>query len=232
MVKAGWTNQVIILVIVVVARYLSHPLPKIHNSYMILESIRIKWISDQKGYGLFASQFIPKGTVIFVSDELDIVLDEASYQAKIKKSPHLASVIEKYCYEDNKSNRIICWDFSKYFNHCCYPNSLSTGYGFEVAIKDIQVGEEITDDYRIFSVGHEISKLDCVKANCLNTFDYNKDHVKNWDENIKAALVLFHQVDQPLRKFIDENTISSLEKFLQNNEDYLSVKKLIPQFKF
>ena len=39
---------------------------------MIIPWVRIVWISDQKGYGLVASRPIPKGTITFAQDGLDI----------------------------------------------------------------------------------------------------------------------------------------------------------------
>jgi hypothetical protein len=41
---------------------------------MIIPWVKIQWISDEKGYGLLATRDIPKGTVTFVQDGLDIVI--------------------------------------------------------------------------------------------------------------------------------------------------------------
>ena len=40
-------------------------------------------------------------------------------------------------------------------NHDDQANTLTTGYGFEVAVRDVDEGEELTDDYRIFSTHHD-----------------------------------------------------------------------------
>lgn len=58
----------------------------------------------------------------------------------------LSKKSEKYCFSS---------DNGKYFNHSKNPNSLSAYYDNEEevvtkAIKDIQKGEEITDDYSTF----------------------------------------------------------------------------------
>ena len=107
---------------------------------MIHPNTELKYISDAIGYGVFATEFIPEGTIVYMIDGLEQIIKPSEYA---EHCPDIRSVIDKYAYIDEKGNRIVSWDFAKYVNHCCNCNTISTGYGFEIAIRDIQKGEEI-----------------------------------------------------------------------------------------
>ena len=191
---------------------------------MILPSLRIQWISDEKGYGLFATQTIPKGTVTFVQDGLDIVV--APDQVV---SPQLAPFVERYSYDGPDGSRVISWDFGKYMNHCCFANTLTTGYGFEIAIRDIAPGEEVTDDYRIFTREHQLL-MSCDLQNCPVTLEVGNTRqlIQKWDKEILIALAEFKGVQQDLLNFIPEKTIRDLNDYLSGKADYRSVQTQMP----
>ena len=116
---------------------------------MIHPNTELKLINEHIGYGVFATADIPEGTIVYVKDSLELIVSPTDY---LMHSEAMKDVIEKYSYIDEKGNRIISWDFAKYVNHCCNCNTISTGYGFEMAIRDIQKGEQITDEYGIFNL--------------------------------------------------------------------------------
>jgi uncharacterized protein len=110
--------------------------------------------SKIEGLGLFADEFISKGTIIwrftagfdlrFTKEQVENFPKEV--QDYLKKYMWLSKKSGKYCFSS---------DNGKYFNHSKKPNSLSAYYDDEEevitkAIKDIQEGEEITDDYGTF----------------------------------------------------------------------------------
>ncbi|MCB0392323.1 MAG: SET domain-containing protein [Bdellovibrionales bacterium] len=167
---------------------------------MIIPWVQIKWISDEVGYGLIAAQDIPKGTITFVQDGLDIVIPNE----ELEKIPSSLRVhVEKYSYEDYLGNRIISWDMGKYMNHSDNANTLTTGYGFEVAIRDIKKGEEITDDYRIFSTHHDTT-FSIKDFNSLEHFQIWPDELlENWDNRVKETLSSIGKVEQPLKEFLN-----------------------------
>jgi len=109
------------------------------------------------GLGLFADEFIPKGTIIWkFSQGFDLKFTKR----EIKKFPkQIQEYLEVYCWLSKKGDKY-CFssDNGKYFNHSKNPNSLSAYYEDEEevvtkAIRDIQKGEEITDDYSTFEKG-------------------------------------------------------------------------------
>lgn len=191
---------------------------------MIHPNTRVKYINDEIGYGVFATCFIPKGTIVYVKDSLELEITPKEYR---HHSAAMQEQIEKYSYIDEKGNRIISWDFAKYVNHCCDCNTMSTGYGFEIAIKDIQEGDEITDEYGIFNMETEMS-LNCSRQGCRGkvcSADFEK-HFRTWDEKLKKALAHYQDVDQPLLPFIDDDTLEELSEYFQGNKDYRSVYHL------
>lgn len=194
---------------------------------MLHPSTRLKWISDTKGYGIFALTDIPRGTITFAQDPLDIVVPADSEMLQIGI---VRAAVEKYGYLNAEGEGIVSWDFGKYMNHCCYANTLTTGYGFEIAVQDIAAGDEITDDYGIFALHHEM-KIDCSRQGCRKRisgkdFDAN---VAQWDQRIKDALTMIHHVDQPLWELISAENQSKIQSYLSSGQGYVSVSSQKPE---
>ncbi len=191
---------------------------------MVITWVKIEWISDTKGYGLIASRDIPKGTITFVQDGLDIVLSESEISNIDDK---LLTYIETYSYEDYMGNRIISWDLGKYMNHDDNANTLSTGYGFEMAIRDIKKGEEVTDDYRIFSTYHDTSfKHPPGKIETLRPWP--SELIGQWDESVSNAILSIEDVEQPLKSFVEQEIYQSVIDFKNGVTAYTSVEKALP----
>ena len=106
------------------------------------------------GLGLFADEFIPKGTIIWkFTPGFDLKFTTEQIQQLPKP---VKEYLETFCWLSRKSGQY-CFssDNGKYVNHSKEPNSLSAYYEEEdevvtKAIQDIQDGEEITDDYSTF----------------------------------------------------------------------------------
>lgn len=191
---------------------------------MIHPATELRFINPLVGYGVFATSLIPAGSITYVKDSLEVEVSPEAYQTH---PPVMQAVIEKYSYIDERGYRIISWDFAKYINHCCNCNSMSTGYGFEIAIRDIYPGEEITDEYGIFNLT-EPMLLSCNRGACrqlLQPEDFDR-YFPIWDEKLKAALTHFRQVPQPLLPFVDELTLQALEAYFNNPTLYRSVYAL------
>ena len=92
----------------------------------------VQYIDDRVGSGVLATAFIPVGTIVYVQDGLDIVITPDSPLLQI---PQLRTEIDRYAIiEPPGGQRVISWDYAKYMNHCCHSNTLSSGYGFEIAL--------------------------------------------------------------------------------------------------
>jgi len=191
---------------------------------MIHPKTELKFINEHVGYGVFATEYIPEGTVVYVKDSLELVISPTDY---LLHSEDVQQVIEKYSYIDPQGNRVISWDFAKYVNHCCNCNTISTGYGFEIAIRDIEKGEQITDEYGIFNLTAEM-EVSCGMENCRkkitpNDFD---TYYTDWDSKIRKSMTHLFAVEQPLMPFIEEGTRKELDAFFQSPESYKSVYSL------
>ena len=99
--------------------------------------------STIEGIGVFANEFIPKGTVIWrFNSHLDRILYEQDTFSKLEWE-----FLNRYAYYDKQLNNwILPADNDRFTNHSDNPN---TGPEKEdvIALKDIQKGDEITIDY-------------------------------------------------------------------------------------
>lgn len=191
---------------------------------MIHPNTEVRFVSPTIGYGVFATADIPCGTIVYVKDRLEIELTEAAFN---ELDEYHQSIAEKYSYIDECGVRILSWDNAKYVNHRCDCNTMSTGYGFEIAIRDIWKGDEICDDYGLFNLEEEI-KLSCNCPQCRKSIrpDDMERHYRAWDELVQAALKKVVDVHQPLMEFMNSDEKKRLRAYLCGEDPYTSVLAL------
>ena len=108
---------------------------------------------DAVGFGVFATADIPRGTITWVLDPLD---QRISPTRAGVLGPKWAGVLRRFGYFDAQGNVVISWDHARFVNHCCEPNTASGGDDrFEIALRDIRAGEQLTDDYTELDLGDE-----------------------------------------------------------------------------
>ena len=166
---------------------------------MIHPDTEIRYVSDKVGIGVFATKLIPKGTIMWIRDELDMVLDE-DYIESLDEARQ--EYIYKYFYEDD-DGYVLCWDHARYMNHSFNYNCVDTAYGFELAVRDIHPGEQITCDY---SAMGEDEEFECIpeegsSRTKITVNDY-LIYYKEWDEKAAEAFKYFNKVDQSLKHLI------------------------------
>lgn len=191
---------------------------------MIHPCTELQFISDAIGFGVFATAFIPTGTIVYVKDALEV---ELTPRHPLLNTPLVREKVEKYSYTEPNGTRVISWDIAKFVNHSCNCNTISTGYGFEIAIRDIHPGEEITDDYGIFNIEKNMQCF-CNTQSCrknITSSDIDMFH-KQWDQRIKQALAHFNNVPQPLLPLVESKTYGQLEQYLNTGKKYRSVFSL------
>ena len=110
--------------------------------------------SDIAGTGVFASQHIPAGAVVWRFDHrCDDVMTVAEFRSL---KPLLQRRTEHFDYYDQRTGMwVISGDDTCYVNHSPNPNLIadysdSNPFGAEIAARDIKAGEELTDDYRSY----------------------------------------------------------------------------------
>lgn len=101
-------------------------------------------VGPELGYGVVATRRIPRGTVTWAQDPLDVVLTPEAIRGL---GPAYAGLVSHYGFRDQPGNVVLCWDLGRFLNHSCQPSCGGTDYRFEVALRDILPGEELTNDY-------------------------------------------------------------------------------------
>ncbi len=191
---------------------------------MMHPATTLTWIGAGRGFGVTARQAIPKGTIVYVRDDLDIQVPEGH---PLVDHPLYAETFTNHAYIEPDGTRVLCWDHGRFMNHCCRPNTLSTGFGFEIAIQDIAAGEEVTDHYAVLNLEFEMD-LVCGNAECLRRMGPGTlPLVSDWiDARIREALMLVRNVPQALEPLLDPMIRSQLERYLETGEGYPSVLSL------
>lgn len=193
---------------------------------LIHPDTRVLWINDDIGQGVVATTFIPRGTITYVQDELEILIPADS---PLLQDPAYLPLIQKYACMDGEGNWELSWDHAKYVNHCCVPNTMDTAYGFEIAIRDIQPGEEITDEYGLFPDPQtDGMPLFCRVEECrkfLHTSDFDK-YCDEWDKKVKGALRLYNSVSQPLERYLKPEIVEAVLHYANTGEGYKPIHLL------
>lgn len=191
---------------------------------MIHPDTELRKVNDTIGYGVFARCAIPKGTIVYVKDPLEI---EVMPDRFAQLDPAYQTIVNWFSYIDERGVRIISWDIAKYVNHSCDANSISTGYGFEIATRDIAAGEEVTDEYGIFNLPAPLGCC-CGSEHCRGRISQDDWAVygRVWDRRARTALGGFGKVAQPLVQFLDAQIYQNLMQYLSTGRNYRSLLEL------
>jgi uncharacterized protein len=176
---------------------------------MIHPDTELKFINDTIGYGVVATRFIPKGTITWIMDKLDRVFHPSEIP---KFEPAYQEILNKYCFRDNSGNHVLCWDISRFVNHSFKPNCISTAYDFELAVRDIYPGEELTDDYGFLNV---VEPFECLPEDGVSRKKVMPDDLlhfhKEWDAQLLESFENFNEVSQPLKQFLSAKHLAKVE---------------------
>lgn len=168
---------------------------------MIHPNTEIRYINSTVGYGVVATKFIPAGTITWVLDRLDREFSQDQFHAM---NSEYQNILETYSYRNNLGKLILCWDNARFVNHSFNSNCLTTSYDFEIAIRDIHPGEELTDDYGYLNVSEPFLGIDEGTDRKIVYPDDLVRYHKEWDEKIEHVFSRIPSLDQPLRKIIDD----------------------------
>ncbi len=188
---------------------------------MIHPDTELRFISKTIGYGVVATKLIPKGTITWALDKLDRVFDEKDIHAM---GPEYYQILDTYCYRDNLGKFILCWDNARFVNHSFNSSCITTAYDFEIAVRDIHPGEQLTDDYGYLNISEPFA---CEKEEgSLRTQVMPDDLLhfhEEWDAKLKEAFTHFTAVKQPLKKFLSEETKRKSESIASGSQEMDSI---------
>lgn len=187
---------------------------------MIHPDTELRFINDIIGYGIVAKKLIPKGTITWVQDELDIIYSPEETEAV---SPLMRNYLETYCFTNNKGNKVLCWDNAKYVNHSFNPSCMSTAYDFEIAIRDIYPGEQLTDDYGYLNVSEPFEAEDEGTERKIVYPDDILHYHELWDKHITDNLKNITAVVQPLQKFMPSGQWDEFNEVLSGKKPLRSI---------
>jgi hypothetical protein len=182
---------------------------------MIHPHTALKFISNEVGYGVVATQFLPAGTITWVLDELDREFTPEQFE---KMPPVYQDILDTYTFRNNLGNRVLCWDNGRFVNHSFNSNCLTTAYDFEIAIRDIHPGEQLTDDYGYLNISSPFRGInEGTRRKVVYPDDLLKYH-KTWDAKIQKVFPKITSLDQPLRNVLSNENWERVERIIRGEE--------------
>jgi len=182
----------------------------------------LRFINEEIGHGVFATQAIPAGTITWVKDPLDRELTATEF----KNLPEVCrSPAETYTYRNYAGNYVLCWDITRYMNHSFRPNCLATAYGFEVAVRNIKAGEQLTNDYGSLNIIAPFRPSDeGTRRKTVYPDDLLRYHSR-WDQALAKVMDKIVHLKQPLQELIQEDTWKHLEEIAKGSATPESIRK-------
>ncbi len=187
---------------------------------MIHPHTELKFISNEVGFGVVATQFIPKGTITWVMDKLDREFSQIDFE---KMDPIYQDILETYTFRNNKGNFVLCWDNGKFINHSFNANCLTTAYDFEISIRDIHAGEQLTDDYGYLNISKPFRGVnEGTKRKVVYPDDLLK-YYNVWDKKISRVFSRINKLNQPLREVLKEETWEKINYIIDGKSNIDSI---------
>ena len=109
------------------------------------------------GVGVFAAELVKSGTRVWVLNPIIDVEITAEQIAALPEAARETALAHSFVNDDGRM--ILSRDNAVFFNHSADPNTMAKPEG-NVALRDIAIGEELTEDYRRFPPGACRSFLD------------------------------------------------------------------------
>ncbi|MGO4911457.1 SET domain-containing protein [Leeuwenhoekiella sp. W20_SRS_FM14] len=187
---------------------------------MIHPHTEIRFINDQVGHGVVATQFIPAGTITWALDKLDREFTPSDFK---QLDILYQNILETYTYRNKSGNLVLCWDNGRFVNHSFKSNCLSTAYDFEIAICDIHPGEQLTDDYGYLNVTEPFTGIDEGTERKTVYPDDLLKYANVWDAQVKAVFSEITKVDQPLKNLISSATWNTIEDIISHKKEMASI---------
>lgn len=168
---------------------------------MIHPATELRAVNARIGYGVFATQPIPMGTITWVRDRFDQAVPDAAARSL---PDILQRVLVRYAYRDLDGTYVLCWDHARFNNHSCAPACRTVG-DFDIAVRDIPAHGELTIDYAAINVPEEL-ECRCGAPACRGVIRASDaDRMGDvWDEEIRAAAGRVACVAQPLQELFAE----------------------------
>ncbi len=187
---------------------------------MIHPKTELKFISNEIGYGVVATEFIPAGSITWVLDKLDREFSSLEFQSM---EDIYQNILDTYSFRNNQGNLVLCWDNGRYVNHSFNSNCLTTAYDFEIAIRDIHPGEQLTYDYGYLNIPTPFRGID---EGTRRKIVYPNDLIKYykiWDKKLLKVFNRIPHLDQPLQELLTEEMWNEIVAVSKGHQEMKSI---------
>ncbi len=142
--------------------------------------------TDGVGVGVRATEPIPVGTLLWVRDVLDVVLEPDAVSGL---DSVLRATVRRLGYRNARGQWIVCWDAGKHVNHSCEPTMRGVGHDAMIAVRAVGAGEEITCDYAECNLDEPLS-CRCGAPSCRGTIGAPIPELEwqRWQGEVEAAV--------------------------------------------
>jgi hypothetical protein len=189
---------------------------------MIHPKTELKFINNEVGYGVVATEFIPAGSITWVLDKLDREFSLSEFQAM---DPIYQNILDTYTFRNNNGNFVMCWDNGRYVNHSFNSNCLTTAYDFELAIRDIQAGEQLTDDYGYLNIPQPFRGINEGTRRKVVYPDDLLKYYKVWDKKLLKVFSKIPKLHQPLKQLIEGDQWEEIVAISEGKKEMESILK-------
>jgi len=190
---------------------------------MLHPKTELRYVSSEIGYGIFATEDIPCGTITWTKDQLDRTFTQEEVN---KLTPPNYENLMKYTYREKTGLYFFCWDLTRFINHSFEANTMLTSLGFEIALRDIKAGEELTNDYGTLNI---IEAFECANGPTKKRENVCPDDLikfyPEWDLLIEKAITFVDKVSQPLSPFLTAEQNLIIQKVIKNEMALPSIKE-------
>jgi hypothetical protein len=101
---------------------------------------------------------------------------------------------------------------------------MATPYGFELAIRDIGAGEELTNDYGTLNILEPFEPVDeGTQRKTVYPDDLSRHH-EEWDRQLRAAFDRLEHVPQPLQGLLTEDIWATCLRVSRRAEEMKSIR--------
>ena len=165
---------------------------------------------------MFATADLPRGTITWAADPLDRML--APDEVAALPQALARDLLDRFAWQASDGNFILTWDNARFVNHSCAPNCISSGFGFEIAVRDIAAGDELTNDYA------ELGLRDDETFACLCGAPGCRGHIiradavrmrPQWTSQVFQGLRDVLRVAQPLASLVPDEVLAELQASLK-----------------
>lgn len=174
---------------------------------MIHPDTELRPVNELIGVGVFARHPLPMGTIVWVLDELD----QRIPQERVGRlGRRYEALLDRYGFVNSAGEYVLCWDHARCINHSCRPNVLSSGWDFDVAIRDIEAGEELTTDYGALNLERSF-QCACERDGCrrrVRPDDFDR-YAERWDATMREVFPAVTRVPQPLWQWLPNKRLVS-----------------------